>query len=826
MDQARADEPDFLKEIEALLAADEESESLIESLASEPAPDLLSAPATNPWMGKAIGPYRITARLGSGGMGEVYLAEDTRLDREVALKLLPDNFAKDEIRARRFKQEASAASALCHPNVATIYEIGEAESTTFIAMEYIKGQTLSAQLGGRPLAPDAIIDIAAQVTDALDEAHNRGIVHRDITSANIMVTARGQVKVLDFGLAKVEDSTQRKLSSEMNTRVQTEPGMVMGTVRYMSPEQALGKEVDHRSDLFSLGVVMYEMATGRLPFSGSTPAEIIDRISHAQPEAIARFNYDVPAELEHIIRKCLEKDCGRRYQRARELLVDLRNLQRDRNADAAAVGRKRSGRYLVAVAIMVVAAVAASHFWFRPKATPRPIRSIAVLPFKSLDPNEEDPSLGLKLADALIMRLGRLRQITVRSTRAVLDYEGKAVDPLAAGREQQVDVVFDGSFQRAGQRLQVRARLLRASDGQQLWAGIFDERGSDPFALQDALAEQAAEALLPQLTGAERQLVVRHDTENLEANRLYTEARYYWNKRNFEGIRKSVKLLEQAIELDPNYARAHAGLADSYITLSDYYLLEPAVAFPKAKQEAQKALEIDGSLAEAHAALAMIKSGYEWDWAGADHAFRQAIEINPHYATAHQWYAEFLSGMGRHEQALREIRLAQQLDPLSLIIPSIEALVLYYGRDYEGAIAQCQRVISRDPNFGEVYGYLGHVFEQKGMYREAMDTHQKCMTFLGYDTPEAAAIRAAPVLHARDYWQKIVKLSSPPTGGEIEAAQAMAQLGRADEALALLEQACARRGYGVIYLGVEPNLDPLRSDPRFTDLLRRVGLAQ
>jgi TolB-like protein len=488
---------------------------------------------------------------------------------------------------------------------------------------------------------------------------------------------------------------------------------------------------------------------------------------------------------------------------------------------------KKTRAALLATSILVAVGVLIYLFALNGRAKHQlsgsQVRSIAVLPFKSLDTNEGDPSLGLKLADALIMRLGRLRQFAVRSTRAVGDYEGKAIDPIAAGRQQQVDAVLDVSFQRAGQRLLVRARLLRASDGQQLWAATFDERGSDPLALQDALAEQTAQALLPQLTGAERQLVARHDTDNLEANRLYTEARYYWNKRDFEGIRKSVKLLEQAIGLDPNYARAHAGLADSYITLSDYYLLEASLAFPRAKQEAQKALEIDGSLAEAHTALAMIKSSYDWDWAGADRAFRKAIEINPHYATAHQWYAEFLIGAGQHEQALDEIRLAQQLDPLSLIMPSIEALVLYYARDYEGAIAQCQRVISRDPNFGEVYGYLQRAYEQKGMLREAMDAYQKCMTLLGYDTPEAAAIRAAPVVDARDYWRKIVKLSSPPMGGEIEAAQALAHLGQMDKALSLLEQACTKRGYGVTYLGVEPNLDPLRSNPRFTDLLRRVG---
>jgi TolB-like protein len=725
---------------------------------------------------------------------------------------------------------------------------------------------------GESLSVSEALGIAIQIASALAAAHKAGIVHRDVKPENIMLREDGIVKVLDFGLAKLTPRQSSASDTEAPTAANstTVPGIVMGTVNYMSPEQVRGLAVDERTDIFSLGVLIYEMITGRRPFEGETASDVIASTLTQRPAPMVSESREIPAELERIVFKCLAENRESRYRSAQQLLDALEHLRRDLDSGVAVGGdgqdlpvrkltrsriivdhevtltqaeptttqsafeasrRKKARAALLATFVLGVALVGALIYFFvlnRPEQqlSGSQVRSIAVLPFKSLDPNEEDPSLGLKLADALITRLGRLRQIAVRSTRAVQDYEGKAIDPIAAGRQQEVDAVLDGSFQRAGERLHVRARLLRTRDGQQLWAGTLGEAASDALALQDALAEQTAQAILPQLAGEERRLVARHDTENLEANRLYTEARYYWNRRDFEGIRKSVKLLQQAIGLDPNYARAHAGLADSYITLSDYYLLDPGIAFPKAKQEAQKALEIDGSLAEAHTALAMIKSSYEWDWAGADQAFRQAIEINRHYATAHQWYAEFLVGMGRHEEALHEVRLAQQLDPLSLIIPSIEALVLYYARDYDGAIAQCQRVISRNPNFGEVYGYLGHAYEQKGMFRGAMDAHQKCMTLLGYDTPEAEAVRAAPVLDARDYWQKIVKLSSPPMGGEMEAAQGLAQLGQMDKALALLEQACAKRGYGAIYLAVEPNLDPLRSDPRFANLLRRIGLPQ
>jgi DNA-binding winged helix-turn-helix (wHTH) protein/TolB-like protein/Tfp pilus assembly protein PilF len=453
------------------------------------------------------------------------------------------------------------------------------------------------------------------------------------------------------------------------------------------------------------------------------------------------------------------------------------------------------------------------------------IKTVAVLPLRSLTPNEEDPSLGLKLADALIQQLGRLRQIVVRPTRAIQRYEGLTLDPIAAGREQQVDAVLDGSFQRAGERLHVRVQLLRTSDGKQVWARTFDEHSSDPFYLQDALAEQTAQALLPQLAGTDRVLVARHDTENIAAHHLYTEGRYYWNRRNLEGLERSITQFEKSIQLDPQYALAYAGLADAYITLSDYEAMPAKEAYPKAKAAALKALELDATLVEAHTSLAMIKASYEWDWPGADQAFKRAIELNPNYATTHQWYAEYLSGMGRHEEALAEIRRAQEIDPLSLIIRSVEAWIWYYARDYDQMIAQCQRVIEMDASFSEVYAYLGRAYEQKGMFREAMDAFQKYSTLMGYNTPEAASLRAAAILDAKDYWQKMVRLGKPPTGSEFEAAEAWSRLGESDVALDLLEQAFYKRDYHILYLKVHPNLDPLRRDARFQNLLRRTGLA-
>jgi TolB-like protein/Tfp pilus assembly protein PilF len=490
----------------------------------------------------------------------------------------------------------------------------------------------------------------------------------------------------------------------------------------------------------------------------------------------------------------------------------------------AALWKRRNARVALLILVLLTSTIAVSIPFILPSQSE--IRTVAVLPLKSLEPNEEDSSLGLKLADALIQRLGRLRQLVVRPMGAVRRYEGKTLDPLAAGREQRVDAVLDGSFQRAGERLHVRVQLLRVSDGKQLWASTFDERSSDPFFLQDALAEQTAQALVPQLAGEQREIIAAHDTESIAAHRLYTEGRISWNRRNLEGLKKSIADFEQAIQLDPYYARAYAGLADSYITLSDYDALPAKEAYPKARAAALKALEVDDTLVEAHTSLAMIKASYEWDWRGADEAFQRAIQVNPNYATAHQWYSEYLAGMGRHEEALAEIRRAQELDPLSLIIRSVEAWVWYYGRDYDQMLAQCQRVIEADPSFGEAYVYLGLAYEQQARFREAMEAFQKYSTLTGYNTPEAAAIRASAISSPADYWRKMVELAKPPTGSAFDAAQAWSQLGEPEKALDQLEKAFANRDYHVMYLKVHPNLDPLRTNPRFQDLLRRTGLAE
>ncbi len=485
--------------------------------------------------------------------------------------------------------------------------------------------------------------------------------------------------------------------------------------------------------------------------------------------------------------------------------------------------KTRKAHVALLILVLLTVTIAVSIRFIHPSQSE--IKTVAVLPLKSLEPNQDDPSLGLKLADALIQRLGRLRQLVVRPTGAVQRYEGKTLDPLVAGREQQVDAVLDGSFQRAGERLHIRMQLLRVSDGQQLWARTFDERSSDPFFLQDALAEHTAQALLPQLAGTERKLVSRHDTENVEAQRLYLEGRYYWDKRNIKGLEKSVAYFEQAIKLDPNYARAYAGLAASYSVMSDFDILPPKEAYAKAKGAALQALAIDDTLVEAHTSLAMLKATYEWDWQGAEQAFERAIELNPHYPTAHQWYGEYLAAMGRPEEALVEIRRAQELDPLSLVIRSVEAWIWYQARDNDRMLAQCEKVLEMDPNFSLAYAYLGCAYERKGMYREAMEANQKRVALMSGKDSAPTTIHPSLPLNAQEYWRKRFEVLKP-IGAAFDAAEAFAQLGQTDQAIAMLEQSYAEHTYRLIYLKVHPNLDPLRADPRFQDLLRRTGLGE
>ena len=756
--------------------------------------------------GTRMGRYTVRSELGAGGMGEVYLAQDTQLDRVVALKILPPDFAASPERLRRFLQEARAASSLNHPNAAHIYEIGESEGGAFIAMEYVEGQTLGAKIIAGRLKPEEIADVGLQVADCLDEAHTKGIVHRDIKPSNIMLTQRGQVKVLDFGLAKVLRTSDEAVSSNIDTQVKTSPGVVMGTIQYMSPEQALGREVDRRSDIFSLGAVLYAMATGRAPFTGSSVGETIDRILNSQPEAIARFNYELPPELERIVRKCMEKDRERRYQTARDLLNDLKSLESDSRSRTISVKTAQ-----------------------RKSRSSRAIDSLAVLPLvnASADANMEYLSDGI--TESIINTLSQLPKLRVVARSTVFRYKGREVDAKEVGRELNVRAVLTGRVRHLGDVLVIGTELIDVDTDAHLWGEHYNRRLSDIFEVQEEIAREISEKLRVKLSGKERKQLMKRHTEDAEAYKLYLKGRFHWNKRTRESLKKGIDYFERAIEKDSNYALAFTGLADCYNSLSRFGWLSPAEAMPKAKDAAERALALDAHLAEAHNSRAFVAENYEWDWPTAEREYKRAIELNPNYATAHQWYGEYLATIGRFDEGLDELKQAEQLDPLSLIINSDLGLPYFFAREYDRAVEQWQKTVELDPDFWLAHYALALVYEQQGQYREAIAESKRALNLFG-DSPWVLAglghiyAVAGETEAAHHVLDELKERGKGLYVSPFDLALIYAGLGERDEALLWLEKAYEERNQWLTWLKVEPRLDSLRRDPRFSDLVRRVGL--
>jgi len=573
----------------------------------------------------------------------------------------------------------------------------------------------------------------------------------------------------------------------------------------MSPEQALGREVDYRSDIFSLGVVLYEMATGRLPFSGKTATEIIDRITHTQPEAVARFNYSVSTELEHIIRKCLEKDRERRYQSASELLIDLKNLQRDSDASAGTVAQSRR------------------------KRSRKSINSLAVLPLvnASTDPNMEYLSDGI--TESIINGLAQLPRLRVMARSTVFRYKGREVDPQEVGRDLNVRAVLEGRVLQFEDRLIIKIELVDTSDGAQLWGEQYNRSHSDILAVQDEIAMKISEKLKIEMTIHERKRVIKRYTENTEAYEAYLKGRYYWNKRTAEGFKKGIEYFQQAIEKDPRYALAYAGLADSYIMLAAYNFLPPIEAISKARAAAMKALEIDGKLAEAHVSLAAIEGENEWNWSVAEEEFKRAIKINPNYATAHQWYGEYLAVIGRFDEALAEIKRAHQLDPLSLVINIALGDVFYYQRRYDEAIEQYGKTLEIDSNFAVAHSRIGSAYLQQAMYAEAITELEKARELSGGKPLILAVLGYAfAVANEKDKARAVLDELKERSKREYVSPYYLAMiytgLDEKDQAFEYLEIACEEHSSWLSHLKADPKFDSLRSDQRFADLLRRIGL--
>ena len=690
-------------------------------------------------IGQTTSHYNILEKLGQGGMGVVYKAEDTKLLRAVAIKFLPHQIAAHQEERQRFKVEAQAAAALNHPNIATIYAIEEHEDELFIVMEYIEGKQLShliksppstgsgqaleggaASAAGGVLSLDDVLNYATQIAAGLQAAHEKGIVHRDIKSANIMVTDRGQVKIMDFGLAKIRGSAQL-----------TKVGTTLGTAAYTSPEQARGENVDHRTDIWAFGVVLYEMLTGQLPFRGEYEQAVIYAILNEEPE----YSEEIPANLQPVLQKALAKDADERYQDMEQVLAELKSFDAGQASAASKPVRggfqpafkKKWGALIGGVAILAL--VAAFAFFLNRSQS---IDSIAVLPFHNANNDPDLEYLGDGLTETLINKLSQLPQLRVMARSTVFHYKGKNVTPRQAGKELGVKAVFSGEIVQRGEALRVYAELVDVSDGTQIWGRQYHRVLDNLFAVQDTISEQITSNLRLKLSGEQKNRLATRDTENSGAYQLYLKGRYFWNKRSKEGMNKSISYFQQAIETDPGFALAYAGLADAYITLGDHNIVPSNQAYPKARAAAEQALKIDPQLSEAHTAVAYVKYIYDWQWAEAEKGFRKAIALNPRYPTAHQWYAEFLMFQGRFDEALAEIRLAKSLDPLSLIINTVESLVHYYARDYEQAIKLAQKVVEMDAGFVLAHAYLYLFYHQSKLYSEEVREFTTWSRLAGY----------------------------------------------------------------------------------------------
>jgi len=779
--------------------------------------------------GSRLGPYEIVAPLGAGGMGEVYRARDTRLERTVAIKVLPSRFAADADALARFEREARAVAALSHPNILAIHDFGNHQGTAYAVTELLDGKTLRERLEAGPLPARKAIEYAVQTAHGLAAAHEKGIVHRDLKPENVFVTNDGRVKLLDFGLARPVVAAGADAGSAAATLEGTRPGIVLGTTRYMSPEQVRGHVADHRSDVFSFGAVLYEMLTGQRAFHGGSAADTMSAVLNREPE-LSRTLPGIAPALEHIVRRCLEKNVGERFQSAHDLAFALSSLSSSGGSYAAPLVSGRSRRLALWTAAVLGITLAAFGLLSYAKDR-KPIESLAVLPFANASVDPETEYLSDGITESLINRLSQLPNVRVISRASVFRYKGKDQDPRAIARELGVRAIVTGRVMERGDRLSIGSELVDTRDNRQLWGERYDRKFADVLTVQEEIAKQISESLQLRLTGEEQARLAKRSTANPEAYQAYLKGFHHARKVTIADLDKGMAYFRQALALDPNYAPAHAGLAYCYILwLADWYM--PAKeAFPKGKEAALKAVELDPSLSEGHTFLAMAKFLYDYDWAGAEEEFRRATELNPADATAHHFYAVFLGARGRFEAGEQETRRALELDPLSTETNFLVGWNFYFSRRYDDAIKQLRYTLELDPTyfFGEMF--LGMALEQKGQFREATAAVERARKLTAEAGPPeilADLIRSHAMAGNRAAAMKVLEeLKSLMTRRYVsrhDLAIVYLALGDREQALDWLEKAYEDRNWYMPWINLEPRLDPLRSDPRFAGLVRRMDL--
>ncbi len=852
------------REVKSLLATSDDAASFLEQPAVGEVAETIAGQKSP--VGKTLGHYKILSQIGAGGMGEVYLAEDLRLHRRVALKILSENIAADKDYLPRFEQEALAASALNHPNILTIYEIVESNGSRFIASEYVKGETLRRTI--QNLSLTETLDIAVQMAAALDAAHRSGIIHRDIKPENIMRREDGLIKVLDFGLAKLMEKQTENPDTEAATRalVQTKSGLIMGTAAYMSPKQARGRAVDARSDIFSFGVVLYEMLTGKTPFAGDSSSDVIAAILKTEPAPLAR--YDVPKDLERIVSRALRKNADERYQHIKDLLIDLKDFKQDSEfeaklersvapsktvnatADKSAAFteiqnvRATSGAEYIAneiknhklgfgiLSVFLLASIGLGYWFFANRsATATPIESIAVMPFVNESGNADVEYLSDGMTETLIGSLSQLPKLNVKARSSVFRYKGKDTNANTIGRELNVQAILNGRVVQRGQDLILYVELVDAATENSLWKQTYNKTMTNLVALQNDIARDVADKLKVKLSGADEQRLAKNYMANAEAYQLYLKGRYHVLKFTPAEVQKGISYFQQAIKIDPNYALAYTGLSDAYRSFAQTGDMPSTEFMPKAKAAANKAIEIDDTLAEAHIALGVAIFWYDWDWSAAGNQYKRALELNPNSAEAHFYYAHLLSNTGQHAEALAEVKLARELEPLSLRINTLEGQFLIYAGRSDEALARLQKTFELEPNYWFAYQQVASAYIEKGMFaeaivaarkgRESYDASSRLISFIGY-----ALAKLGRRAEAQAELEGLLKLSTERYIPPYNIAMIYNGLGDTDKTLAWLEKGYQQRDTRMTFLKVEPKWNNLRDDSRFQDLLRRVGFPQ